>query len=499
MVPRTFDNLPDEVILHIFIKGCEEVSDPTIPFQESARRRKPVVKVARQVCKRWRALIDGYPSIRSKSFWAAYIKLAVRDRILRDPSDPTSAQSITTFRHQLESSKGSDLIIYFRIQLVGTFYELYDFTSPPTLAVRLITNAMEFMRPYHSQITTVRLQANHPRICFHLLDLIANRWDRAHRLTEITIDESTFRQPEAQTQVPRVLGGLLGPPVIKFPVSFAHLPNLDTLVVPVTSWLTKDSSLQIPMTIDHLKIMNAHEGSLFDLYRFLTENPLLHPTIKSIILGWRPLIPSDGSKWNWNENNWVVPRPIILPSLHSLTLHGATGEELGNFFHSSYFPLLDTISLGIFEEDKSKQRQRGRTSTPFTQLSPLDRVQAAMSNSKIKQDIHKHPQMPQLQKLEIWLISPSTTLSFLSIFAGWPIETVSIKGHPEVVFPDELATNDTWVQGLSRLHNFCPRHLELGFPFPLGDSIIKSINTRFLQSFRDARTSLTFTFDSHQR
>lgn len=100
---RDIDILPDEILLLIFVKGCEDALDEGPP--SCFRNLKDFTRSAHRVNKRWQTLIN-HPL--NKSFWIARLFLELPHSQLQGQP---FAKQITTFRRQLLNLTWLDLVV----------------------------------------------------------------------------------------------------------------------------------------------------------------------------------------------------------------------------------------------------------------------------------------------------------------------------------------------------------------------------------------------------
>jgi hypothetical protein len=77
--PRSLGDFPNELLLTIWVCGCEPEPDSRPPC---SRRRKEFVCTVRLVNQRWKGLVD-YLAERNQFFWITRLQLVVGDTELR--------------------------------------------------------------------------------------------------------------------------------------------------------------------------------------------------------------------------------------------------------------------------------------------------------------------------------------------------------------------------------------------------------------------------------
>jgi hypothetical protein len=195
----TIDDLPNEILLLIFIRGCEELPSDDCEFRP--RDLKSFAGLSRTVNRRWKTLIDLNPN-NNWSFWIARLCLDVahcpEDRVSSGPLDPTPfAKRLARFIHQLLTSQGCDLEIIFILPRSNAWFTpLPSLSRISSITLKLLLYAMEYISPYRNQISLLRVLGNQPHVHLHFLRIIKDgTWTKAPRLNELSF---------VQTSLPRV-------------------------------------------------------------------------------------------------------------------------------------------------------------------------------------------------------------------------------------------------------------------------------------------------------
>jgi len=260
MDSRPFDKMPNEVLLHIFVKGTEDDPDPEEVGNIAFRRLKPFAALTRQVCARWRIIIDYHPSYISFFF----ARLILRPGWLNERREITLAKQLAIFRRQLLSSGGCNLFIYLNFS--DLFKEGADHYASDVirLVIRLVMHAMAMLLPYHNQVAGLVFYHCPSEISIPLLKLIATRWMNASRLATVDLGVSHWK---GSYDMRRMIMNLFNLHVYdrilpqtsirtSSQLSLRHFPNLDTLIVPAR--LSIDGGLLLPSNLQRLTLVAPH-------------------------------------------------------------------------------------------------------------------------------------------------------------------------------------------------------------------------------------------------
>jgi len=333
-----FDKLFDPLLVLIFVKGVEEELDLTSPC---FRTRKQFARLARQVCARWKALIDDH--LRT-SFWIARLELKLEPHYIRDPPDGTTrslafAQSLATFRSQLLTSQGCDLAI--KIDAPPFYGEPKDISPPGwQTRIRLILLTMGMLTPYCDQIVQMRLTSDHMDFPLHLLELITTQWRTAPRLVEVSFTPRMIYRPVMNrlsrlALVSTELDSLHVRRRRAFhpyePAIITRLHNLDELTVPSIWWLNEE--LILPSTLCHLRVELAEfEVGMPKLYHFLISQSFRF--LESLSIGCNQELTGVSHaavKGLPTVEGWDPEEEVTLPSLRTLRLRGVITEHGSTF------------------------------------------------------------------------------------------------------------------------------------------------------------------------
>jgi hypothetical protein len=145
MYNRSINDLPEKIILHILIKGCEN------RFTElgvvCSRTLKEFARLSRLVCRKWMAVIDA-PSSNNWSFWVSRLSLEVRDSERHHQQSIPFARSLADFRSQLDTSQGCDLEITIIVPATSHRNFPEKILSPASVTLlRLLLHALDDINP----------------------------------------------------------------------------------------------------------------------------------------------------------------------------------------------------------------------------------------------------------------------------------------------------------------------------------------------------------------
>jgi hypothetical protein len=248
-------DLPNEVLLDIFEKGCENVADAVMEWEGEvgqatsismrhsflmrieilhsearpgfkARTRKPLVQVGRQVCKLWWNIIDTSPN--PTHFWTSNLGLIYR-------KGRFSKRIFFNFKNQLARvEQGMDLLIYFYLE-AGFPSDVNELSIEEHNAFRLFIHGMFSIVAFQSRICglTVFLGSHHAYL--HLLQL----------LNSVHLPSLTFlalQAPQGQHKSLQVIQRLdpvqgFRPLVPQTSATRSTYTQLQYLKVPHVSWL----------------------------------------------------------------------------------------------------------------------------------------------------------------------------------------------------------------------------------------------------------------------
>jgi len=431
MPSRPFDRLPNEVLLHVFIKGAED--DCHDPWRGGSYRRfKTFARRARQVCARWKTIIDNPPS--SVSFWVTYLELTAHSSGYQGVQSFGKLQSfgkqIATFHRLLLSSYGCDLSISFNL------YDLpkklpndrsYPYTSP---IVRLIIYAMEMITPYHDQVIELHMYHATPAVCLCMLKLVATRWTNTSRLLAVTFETIAYMPTELSlSSLPgydKILSETSNE--VCLPLSLAHFCHLDTLMIPAGLWITW--GVLMPPNLQQLHLEFSDDVALAKLFGFLQTQMNSFESLRSV-----KIQKVQDAEAEEIEDQEQAKRPtgqllgrINLPSLHRISLEGFLPRNVLGFLEIFSCPSLEDLYIGLIGHEEINQSSL---------LLDFPSEFSRLTTIKLGLDV------------ESW-----QCLHYLEIFASLPIQQLRVSfGKYEPYWVDHLVSFRTTLSNL-RLQDF---------------------------------------------
>jgi hypothetical protein len=479
----TIDDLPNEILLLIFIRGCEELFDNLYEFRP--RSLKSFASLTRSISRRWKELIDTN-SNNKWSFWIARLYLDVGSSPEGSPWDPWNplpfAKRLARFRHQLRISQGCDLEVIFALPRSDAWITSFESLSQiSSIILKLFLYAMEYISPYRNQISLLRMLGNQLHVYLHLLRIIAvDTWAKAPRLTELSFEQTnlpmdrpkTIPELTSLTDVLTPFRRVLQPENSRSlgSADFSHLHSLETLVVPVSSWLHPE--FQVPTSLKDLRIAVADTESIPTLSNYFID-PRQRPLCENL----RSIVIGTSNSWRWGITaeeaervvRWTSPSRISLPLLRSITMDGVATEHARRFLACSTFPSLEIVSL-----DTIGRVHVGPSILSLEQSGTVSEV--PLSNAR-EHDF----QAPRLKQLTI----STPFLACLSVFVDCSLEKLAI-GYDEWNAPDERPSpwsNESEAVFADRFSKFHPRCLGLNsVSYRNALLIIRSLGTQNLQT-----------------
>jgi len=442
MPSRPSDRLPNEVLLHVFIKGVE---DDRNDDRRSCRRLKAFACLARQVCARWRTIIDKAPS--SVSFWIAYLVLTPHQ--LPGRGGQSFAKQLATFHHLLLSSNGCDLAISFNLGGLSPGMARGILNPYTTAMLRLASYAMERIIPYHDRVIELDVFHAAPEVYTYLLRLVATCWTNTSRLLAVTFRGITNTPAELS------LSSLLGykkilPETSKgvsSSLSLAHFCNLDTLTIPAGLW---KQGLLLPPNLQRLNLKVSNDVTLAKLFAFLQTKMSSFDSLRSI------RIEKEGAAAEKiNDQEQAERRTgqslgrINLPLLHRLSLEGFLPQNVLGFLGILSCQSLESLSIVLDGHEEIDE-----SSSFFDFPSEFPRLTTA--------------------KLEHF-INSWQSLHYLEMFTSFPIQQLKVslwKYEPDWV--------DHLVSFRIALSNLRLQELTMEAPYWVSHYLLASLDTQNL-------------------
>jgi len=280
VVPRgsPFDKLPDEVVEHIFLRGCE-MSEPTPKFGIKPtksdyaeydgpihRRLKPFALDVRCVCSKWRVMID----LGLARYWIArlvlvipsYIKISLSDNGRESTDDEKKtekvffAKQMVQFQRQLADPRGCDLDIFIASsESLKNWDVTMDPYSETGSMLRLLTHTIVGLKEYCKQIVKIEVVSDEPHVLLNAFALLSIIPRQDSRLTSFHIKSSTSAEA-AEVGMKMELETIWNRSGVQFstntPPDLSHLTSLDELNTSNKSWF--DGELQIPNGMSSLML-----------------------------------------------------------------------------------------------------------------------------------------------------------------------------------------------------------------------------------------------------
>jgi hypothetical protein len=360
MVLHGFDKLPTELLRLIFTKGIEDELDE---YDPCSRRLKTFARIARNVCARWKALIDDPVDV---SFWIARLRLEIN--ALNFPNAEPFVKSLSRFRRQLLTSKGCDLAIGVCSPAVSTELD-FGHAAPSGISLhpsmfRLMIHALDMLTPYQGQIVQMYWLGNQVDITVYLLELLVTRWKEAPRLVEIAFGQMPLPELPNLANIPcsDILPHRTAGWNRPLPITMAHLSNLTELKVPTMSWI---EPAVLPPSLCHLEALYPEADSVRELYDFLTTQQHLRHHIRSISVG-RMGISAEQEEVmlrsreqghsSWKE--WQNDDQLVLPALEILAFYKVPERQTIAFLGCLQCVSLQNAILHLSREVGSQRSQR---------------------------------------------------------------------------------------------------------------------------------------------
>jgi len=498
MCDSPFDKLPDEVILHTFIKGVEDEPD-SIFFSSCSRRLKTFAHLARQVCARWKVIIDN--SLSNVSFWIACLVLRTDERRLDNPYPPSFAKRLTKFFRQLLASKGCDLAVKFYLPTLSVASEMANgmLSSHTSTLIRLVIHAMDMVTPYHSQVIKLHLDIDGLEILSHLLRLVATRWAKAKHLFSVTFSPRSYMDSRLRVLTGFDLSSLLGYDKIqtkasiqasqRMPLTLAHLHNLDTLTLPSGLWI--EQGLVLPPDLHHLELLAAEDDTLHRLYCVL-RTQIISQSCKGLrsisierAVNNEPVIGTSGEQKRVKLPCGQSLDRTRLPLLHITTLKGFLEEDIRDFLGLLFCPSLEVLSLHLIEPPLPKEEWRSQT--PLENLLMADWFQTPGDSDRPSTPDLSTTQFAsecsRLSVLKLEILFSWRSLYCLKMLTGLPIKTLSISiSHYDHDWAGYL--KERFSSALSSLDFRNLHHLTLKGSYWFIRYILASMDTRKLTTLK---------------
>jgi hypothetical protein len=345
------NELPEELLIHIFLVGCEDELNSGDTDYLHPRRMKEFAALSRAVCSFWRRLLD-LPSA-SKHFWIARLRL----RFSAEGHGSPLVRELTNFRNVLTNSQGCDLIVNLTAgSVLISGDDIENLNEEDSLRVRLYLHGMSFLKPFWMQIVCLCISVSQPQIDKCYLELL---FDMGSRSSLDGIDLSHFQRCEqdgdgSQVRRPRdILKHAAAPGFdsltkCKCDTSLRETQNLHTLGI---DHPLRIDELQLPSSIRRLTVMNLNRHyPFYALVKALIAKPELGNTLTSLFILYHGAAPS-GERFQDNlEQPQFTRHQVILHNLHFLYLSGSPAD-VKSLLHLISFPHLENVILSLQDFD----------------------------------------------------------------------------------------------------------------------------------------------------
>jgi hypothetical protein len=179
------NNVPIEVLEHIFLKGCEDDVGGT---RDHPRQLKPFAKLVSTVCSAWRQTILDPGEFQNTHFYIAVLSLNLH---FRKPKRSSFSQSqrlvrdLVQFKRTLSETRGCDIEINFSTDCQADSIEMLS--EEVKAQLKLFLNGMLSIIPYQQQLLAITLYANQPQAVAQVWQILDTLLREAHRLVKLMV------------------------------------------------------------------------------------------------------------------------------------------------------------------------------------------------------------------------------------------------------------------------------------------------------------------------
>jgi hypothetical protein len=504
---RSLNDFPNELLLTIWVCGCEPEPDN---FPPCSRRLKEFACTVRLVKRRWKTLVD-FLAARNQGFWIARLQIRVDYAKLRpqtpedlgdgifydfqerqlgsqendmdyleeqseleedqddDDDEPMHsdehggacfARRLARFRQGLLTSRGCDITITIDFQKSWRVSNT-ELSSRSRIDIQLLLLTMEstFSATYFNQVTVLRMRNSQPHAYCHLMEVIANRWPTANRLVEISFEpgRSMFRK---ETSVSTLIDASGGPALRRVilagvgrkanamdtnPFTFPDHTS-DVLHHRNLTTLTIPSCSWLMEAVHLPPTHHLNVGCVGpDEISLLFHLFQINTTLRDRLVS---LVLGHGYRWySTTVLSAKSQNRVTFPRLQSLTARELTPRQAVILFAGANFPTLQTVALNI----RKGEGYSGQL--PVTDTAPFPPYAPAVSSLSLS--------VTTTRLFNFWLSHTQAR--------SWPIERL------------EICDLEGWDRQL-QLSTFRPRRLFLArMDYVVARSILNSINTQLLQ------------------
>jgi hypothetical protein len=152
------NQLPDELLLHIFKAGCDDDSPEGLLWKTpNLRKRKKFASYVCKVCPRWKNLVIG------PSFWIVKAVMSTSSGLFpRSFAGPNfgAEQQFNSFRKAIVDSKGSDInvsLYFYSSNILNE--EVEEWPAYEIIFLKLLIYALRFLEPVRRQVTGLSIES----------------------------------------------------------------------------------------------------------------------------------------------------------------------------------------------------------------------------------------------------------------------------------------------------------------------------------------------------
>lgn len=182
-------DLPPEVLNDIFRKACEESNNTIFDYNRNTTVRHPLIMTCRQVCWRWRQILDTSVPKDYKKQFCTYLALMLRD----SDDKPSFTQQLRAFSKALATNKGAQIWARFNLQLPRGNHQrtskLDDLSMNDATFLKLFIRGFEMMIPYRKQLGSLYVYADQPEFLAHVMRFLTVPEPITHLYRLIMINE----------------------------------------------------------------------------------------------------------------------------------------------------------------------------------------------------------------------------------------------------------------------------------------------------------------------
>ena len=191
------NDLPFELLLHIFVTGCDEPdypreaddfdwSDDRYAFLHlHPRRPKTFAALLRRVCASWRNIIEA-PGKTGSQFHV--VRVGMEWDWLNQSSIQGLLRQFSKTKKFLASSNGCDVIAHF--ECLTTRDDVGELSPKEEKIVRIFIHGMYTIVPFQRQLISLELDSAQPQICKHFSEILMG-FESTSRLSKLIFHSFT--------------------------------------------------------------------------------------------------------------------------------------------------------------------------------------------------------------------------------------------------------------------------------------------------------------------